>query len=87
MSRAVSAALVEGLRHGVTTVVDFHRSAACSTCRSPRSWAGGRVGVRVATCYGAAESTRQLPSNFTILLTRNSKRPDYMMVLFSTAAA
>jgi cytosine/adenosine deaminase-related metal-dependent hydrolase len=54
--QAVSAALVEGLRHGVTTVVDFHRSGAClDLSLSEVMSAADRIGVRVATCYGAAE--------------------------------
>jgi len=50
------AALVEGVRHGVTTVCDFHRSGACldlSLTEVVR--AASRVGVRVATCYGAGD--------------------------------
>jgi cytosine/adenosine deaminase-related metal-dependent hydrolase len=39
VNRAVSAALVEGLRHGVTTVVDFHRSGGM-----PRPFAFGSDG-------------------------------------------
>ena len=61
VSRAVSAALVEGLRHGVTTVVDFHRSGAClDLSLSEVMGAADRVGVRVATCYGAAEDDTAL---------------------------
>lgn len=61
VSRAVSAALVEGLRHGVTTVVDFHRSGAClDLSLSEVMGAADRVGVRVATCYGAAEEDTPL---------------------------
>ena len=61
VSRAVSAALVEGLRHGVTTVVDFHRSGAClDLSLSEVMGAADRVGVRVATCYGAAEDDTPL---------------------------
>ena len=54
---SASAALVEGLRHGVTTVCDFHRSGACPDLSlSEVVAAAARVGVRVATCYGASES-------------------------------
>jgi cytosine/adenosine deaminase-related metal-dependent hydrolase len=61
VSRAVSAALVEGLRHGVTTVVDFHRSGAClDLSLSEVMGAADRIGVRVATCYGAAEDDTPL---------------------------
>ena len=61
VNRAVSAALVEGLRHGVTTVVDFHRSGAClDLSLSEVMGAAERVGVRVATCYGAAEDDTPL---------------------------
>ncbi len=53
---AEQAALVEGVRHGVTTVVDFHRSGACLDLSLLEViGAADRVGVRVATCYGAAE--------------------------------
>jgi cytosine/adenosine deaminase-related metal-dependent hydrolase len=53
---AATAALVEGVRHGVTTVCDFHRSGGCLD-RSLSEVVGAalRVGVRVATCYGAAD--------------------------------
>jgi cytosine/adenosine deaminase-related metal-dependent hydrolase len=50
------AALVEGVRHGVTTVCDFHRSSGClDLSLSEIVSAAGMVGVRVATCYGASE--------------------------------
>jgi cytosine/adenosine deaminase-related metal-dependent hydrolase len=53
---SVTAALVEGLRHGVTTVCDFHRSGAClDLSLSEVVTAARRAGVRVATCYGASE--------------------------------
>jgi cytosine/adenosine deaminase-related metal-dependent hydrolase len=53
---AVTAALAEGVRHGVTTVCDFHRSEGClDVSLSEVVAAARRVGVRVATCYGAAE--------------------------------
>jgi cytosine/adenosine deaminase-related metal-dependent hydrolase len=53
---AATAALVEGVRHGVTTVCDFHRSPACMDRALPEIVAAGaRVGVRLATCYGASE--------------------------------
>jgi cytosine/adenosine deaminase-related metal-dependent hydrolase len=58
---AVSAALLEGLRHGVTTIVDFHRSGAClDLSLSEVMGAAERIGVRVATCYGAAEDDTAL---------------------------
>ena len=58
---AVQAALVEGIRHGVTTVVDFHRSGACLDLSLLEVIsAADRVGVRVATCYGAAETDTPL---------------------------
>lgn len=61
VSQAVSAALLEGLRHGVTTVVDFHRSGAClDLSLSEVMGAADRIGVRVATCYGAAEDDTPL---------------------------
>lgn len=53
---AVKAALAEGVRHGVTTVVDFHRSGAClDLSLAEVVGAADELGVRVATCYGAAE--------------------------------
>jgi cytosine/adenosine deaminase-related metal-dependent hydrolase len=53
---ASTAALVEGLRHGVTTVCDFHRSGSLiDLSLSEVVNAAERVGARVATCYGAAE--------------------------------
>jgi cytosine/adenosine deaminase-related metal-dependent hydrolase len=61
VTNAVTAALVEGLRHGVTTVVDFHRSGAClDLSLSEVMGAADKVGVRVATCYGAAEEDTPL---------------------------
>jgi cytosine/adenosine deaminase-related metal-dependent hydrolase len=61
VTHAVTAALVEGLRHGVTTVVDFHRSGAClDLSLSEVMGAADKVGVRVATCYGAAEDDTPL---------------------------
>ena len=58
---AVTAALVEGLHHGVTTVVDFHRSGAClDLSLSEVMGAADRLGARVATCYGAAEDDTPL---------------------------
>ena len=61
VAQGVSAALIEGLRHGVTTVVDFHRSGAClDLSLSEVMGAAERVGVRVATCYGAAEDDTPL---------------------------
>jgi cytosine/adenosine deaminase-related metal-dependent hydrolase len=58
---AVSAALVEGVRHGVTTVVDFHRSGACLDLSLSEVMAAAEaVGVRTATCYGAAEGDTPL---------------------------
>ncbi|HEY2953978.1 MAG TPA: amidohydrolase family protein [Candidatus Eisenbacteria bacterium] len=53
---AATAALAEGVRHGVTTVCDFHRSESClELSLSEIAGAARQVGVRVATCYGAAE--------------------------------
>jgi cytosine/adenosine deaminase-related metal-dependent hydrolase len=53
---AVKAALVEGVRHGVTTVCDFHCSGACVDRALPEVIsAAASVGVRIAACYGAAE--------------------------------
>lgn len=53
---AVTAGLVEGVRHGVTTVCDFHRSGDCLELSLSEVTAAARqVGVRVATCYGASE--------------------------------
>jgi cytosine/adenosine deaminase-related metal-dependent hydrolase len=61
VTHAVRAALIEGLRHGVTTVVDFHRSGAClDLSLSEVMGAADKVGVRVATCYGAAEEDTPL---------------------------
>ena len=58
---AVKAALVEGVRHGVTTVADFHRSGAClDLSLAEVIGAADKVGVRVATCYGAAEDDTPL---------------------------
>src|SRR5206468_3428323 len=52
----VRAALVEGVRHGITTVCDFHRSGSWldASLRAVVD-AARNVGVRVATCRGAAE--------------------------------
>lgn len=56
VSWATTAALVEGVRHGVTTVCDFHRSESCRDLSlSEVIAAASRIGVRVASCYGAAE--------------------------------
>src|SRR5262249_58894661 len=61
VTNAVPAAPVEGLHHGVTTVVDFHRSGAClDLSLSEVMGAADKVGVRVATCYGAAEEDTPL---------------------------
>lgn len=61
VSWGVQAALVEGVRHGVTTVVDFHRSGAClDLSLTEVVGAADKVGVRVATCYGAAEDDTPL---------------------------
>jgi cytosine/adenosine deaminase-related metal-dependent hydrolase len=58
---SASAALVEGLRHGVTTVCDFHRAGACPDLSlSEIVAAAGQVGVRVATCYGASEADTEV---------------------------
>ena len=51
------AALAEGVRHGVTTVCDFHRSGRCLDFSLLEVVdAAARVGVRVAACYGLADS-------------------------------
>jgi cytosine/adenosine deaminase-related metal-dependent hydrolase len=51
------AALAEGVRHGVTTVCDFHRSGRCLDFSLHEIVdAAARVGVRVAACYGVADS-------------------------------
>jgi len=61
VSWAAQAALIEGVRHGVTTVVDFHRSGACLDLSLTEVVAAAeRIGVRVATCYGAAEEDTPL---------------------------
>lgn len=53
---AVTAALIEGVRHGVTTVCDFHRSDGClDLSLSEVVNAARAVGVRLATCYGVSE--------------------------------
>jgi cytosine/adenosine deaminase-related metal-dependent hydrolase len=53
---AAAAALIEGVRHGVTTVCDFHRSGSClDFSLSEVLGAARQVGVRVAACYGASE--------------------------------
>lgn len=53
---AATAALVEGVRHGVTTVCDLHRSSGClDLSLSEIVAAATQVGVRVATGYAAAE--------------------------------
>lgn len=54
---AATAALVEGVKHGVTTVCDFHRSSgSLDLSLSEVLDAARAVGVRVATCYGASET-------------------------------
>ena len=56
VSWAVTAALVEGVRHGVTTVCDFHRSGSLiDLSLSEVVTSAARVGTRVATCYGASD--------------------------------
>jgi len=53
---AALASLAEGVRHGVTTVCDFHRSGGCvDLSLSEIVSAAAQIGVRVATCYGASE--------------------------------
>lgn len=53
---AALSALVEGVRHGVTTVCDLHRSGSClDLSLSEIVSAANRVGVRVATGYAASE--------------------------------
>src|SRR5262249_24544025 len=54
---AVAAALAEGVRHGVTTVCDFHRSGpGVDVALAEVVAAAGDVGVRVATCWGVSEA-------------------------------
>jgi cytosine/adenosine deaminase-related metal-dependent hydrolase len=51
------ASLVEGVRHGVTTVFDFHRSGGCiDLSLSEIVAAASDLGVRVATCYGVSDA-------------------------------
>lgn len=51
------AALAEGVRHGVTTVFDFHRSGGCiDLSLSEVVAAASDLGVRVATCYGLSDA-------------------------------
>jgi cytosine/adenosine deaminase-related metal-dependent hydrolase len=58
---ASTAALIEGLRHGVTTVCDFHRSgSAVDLSLSEILSAARKTGVRVATCYGVSEDDTPL---------------------------
>ena len=53
---SVMAALAEGVRHGVTTVCDFHRSGGCLDLSLVEvAGAALEVGVRLATCYGATD--------------------------------
>jgi cytosine/adenosine deaminase-related metal-dependent hydrolase len=53
---ATVAALVEGVRHGVTTVCDFNRAGSGLERALPEVIeAALKVGVRVATCFGADE--------------------------------
>jgi cytosine/adenosine deaminase-related metal-dependent hydrolase len=55
------AALVEGVRHGVTTVCDLHRSANClDLSLSEITGAADRLGVRLATGYAAGEDDSPL---------------------------
>jgi len=54
---AAMASLVEGVRHGVTTVFDFHRSGGCiDLSLSEVVAAASDLGVRVATCYGVCDT-------------------------------
>lgn len=54
---AVAGSLVEGVRHGVTTVCDFHRSGpSVDVSLSEVVAAAAAVGVRVATCWGVSEA-------------------------------
>lgn len=56
MRWAAAAALIEGLRHGVTTVCDFHRASSWRERTLEAVFSAARsVGVRVTSCYGAAE--------------------------------
>jgi cytosine/adenosine deaminase-related metal-dependent hydrolase len=53
---AALAAMVEGVRHGVTAVCDFHRSGTMPDFSLHEIVnAAARAGVRIATCFGAAE--------------------------------
>jgi cytosine/adenosine deaminase-related metal-dependent hydrolase len=53
---AALAALVEGVRHGVTTVCDLHRSGSClDLSLSEVAAAAAKLGARVATAYAMAE--------------------------------
>jgi cytosine/adenosine deaminase-related metal-dependent hydrolase len=53
---ATLASLVEGVRHGVTSVCDFHRSGTMPDFSLHEIVnAASRAGVRVATCFGASE--------------------------------
>jgi cytosine/adenosine deaminase-related metal-dependent hydrolase len=53
------AALVEGVRHGVTTVCDFHRSSgSLELSLLEAASAARKLGTRLATGYGAAETDR-----------------------------
>src|SRR5262245_58136336 len=53
---ATMAALGEGLRHGITTTYDVHRSAGClDLSLSELATAAERIGVRLATCYAVDE--------------------------------
>lgn len=54
---SAAAALAEGVRHGVTTVCDFHRSARCLDFSLLEVVeAAAHVGVRVAACYGVSDA-------------------------------
>jgi cytosine/adenosine deaminase-related metal-dependent hydrolase len=53
---AAMAALGEGLRHGITTTYDVHRSAGClDLSLTELANAAERIGVRLATCYAVDE--------------------------------
>jgi cytosine/adenosine deaminase-related metal-dependent hydrolase len=64
---AATSALVEGVRHGVTTVCDFHRSgSAIELSLSEILSAARKTGVRVATCYGVSERDTPLERSAAI---------------------
>jgi cytosine/adenosine deaminase-related metal-dependent hydrolase len=76
---AALAALVEGVRHGITTTCDLHRSGSClDLSLSEVTSAARKLGVRVATAYAAAEeddpATRRAALEESASLARELKR-------------